>query len=144
MHYSIDARRISHERLGDEIIIVNVTSGAYYAGVGTAADVWTLISQGASSEEAATRLASVYGCDGQIASEQVKACLDLLVERGVLQPDAGHGRVSAALALPDVPRAPWATPLFQEYLDMWDLIQLDPIHDVGDAGWPFAAPPPRT
>jgi|KBSSwiStaDraftv2_1062776.scaffolds.fasta_scaffold1419758_1 hypothetical protein len=143
MRYSIDARRISHERLGDEVIIINVTSGAYYAGSGTAADLWTLITQGASIEEAATLLAAVHGCDRQSALRDVKACLDVLVTRAVLQQDDRSNGREATLALPEIDRGPWVAPFFSEYLDMWDLIQLDPIHDVGDAGWPFAAPTSR-
>jgi len=45
MRYPIDATNISHERLEDEVIIINLARGAYYSGSGPAADVWTLISQ---------------------------------------------------------------------------------------------------
>jgi hypothetical protein len=144
MAYPIDPRRISHERLADEVIIINVTSGAYFAGSGTAADQWTLNSQAASSEESPARLAAVYGADRQTVSDHVNACVAMLLERGVLQPENGRAEPGAALTLPDMQRGPWTAPVFQEHLDMWDLIQLDPIHDVGDAGWPFAAPAPRT
>lgn len=147
MRYRIDARRITHERLGDEVIIIDVSRGAYYAGTGPAADLWTLVSQNASLEQATQELASLYACNPEVALRDIKSALDFLVAREVLQlwsdTQEHEAKAREAAALPDIARAAWAPPRFDEYLDMWDLIQLDPIHDVGDAGWPFVAPAPR-
>jgi Coenzyme PQQ synthesis protein D (PqqD) len=140
MRYSIDASNISHERLQDEVIIINAASGAYYSGSGNAADIWTLIVQGASVEEAANILARAYSCDEQTALGDVKTCVGSLLERAIIQEGPSGSPAMAEFTLPQAVRAGWVTPAFDEYTDMWDLIQLDPIHDVGDAGWPHAAP----
>ena len=42
MQFLIDTQNISHERLNDEVIIINLASAAYYSGSGTASDLWTL------------------------------------------------------------------------------------------------------
>ena len=34
-------------------------------------------------------------------------------------------------------RTAWRAPEFDEYTDMWELIKLDPIHEVEEAGWPI-------
>jgi hypothetical protein len=140
MRYLVDKSRVSHERLQDEVIIINMASGAYYSGSGTAADVWTLITQGASIAEVATTLASNYSCDEKTVLSDVNKCVSVLVERGVVQESEGATRLNGEFALPEVARVKWAAPQFDEYTDMWDLIQLDPIHDVDDAGWPVASP----
>ena len=141
MRYSIDAKNISHERLEDEVIIINLARGAYYSGSGPAADVWTLISQGASVEEATALLSAAYAHDAELVRTDVEHCVATMVAREIIQSDEAPSRPKAELALPEAARNGWTQPNFDECMDMWDLIQLDPIHDVGEAGWPFAPAP---
>jgi Coenzyme PQQ synthesis protein D (PqqD) len=143
MHYVVDTTNISHERLHDEVIIINLASGAYYSGLGTAADLWTLLSRGASLAEAASMLAIKYACDQKTVSLDIERSLSFLVERGILQRGDAVPHQNVELMLPELARGAWSPPKFDEYTDMWDLIRLDPIHDVGDAGWPFATPSAR-
>jgi hypothetical protein len=138
MRYSIDAKNISHERLEDEVIIINLARGAYYSGSGPAADVWTLISQGAFVDETTALLSAAYAHDAELVRTDVEQCVATMVEREIIQGDETAGRPKAELALPEAARTGWTMPNFDECMDMWDLIQLDPIHDVGEAGWPFA------
>jgi hypothetical protein len=140
MRYLIDTSRVAHERLQDEVIIINMASGAYYSGSGTAADLWTLVSRGASAAEAAEILASAYCSDQAEVLKDIDRCITSLVERGIVQACDPASPPNTDMTLPESARARWSAPEFDEYTDMWDLIRLDPIHDVGDAGWPYAAP----
>ena len=140
MRFLIDTQNISHERLNDEVIIINLASAAYYSGSGTASDLWTLICQGASTEEATKLLASVYKCDEGAVSRDVDACVASLVKAGIVLSHDTPSPSETALSLPAVDRGDWTAPHFDEYLDMWDLLRFDPVHDVGEAGWPVAAP----
>ena len=140
MRYVVDPSRVSHDRLQDEVIIINAASGAYYSGSGTAADVWTLISQGTTVSDAARILASVYACEEATLLLDIGKCVRSLVERGLIQESNDDTQPQPTCVLPQAARTVWAAPEFDEYTDMWDLIQLDPIHEVGDAGWPFADP----
>jgi Coenzyme PQQ synthesis protein D (PqqD) len=141
MRFLVDNHNISHERLNDEVIIINLTSAAYYSGVGTASDLWALICQGASTEEAAKLLASTYKCDKETVSRDVSACLASLVKVGIVMAHDTTSASVAKLSLPAADRSEWIAPHFDEYLDMWDLLQFDPVHDVGEAGWPVATSP---
>ena len=143
MRYAIDTANVSHERLHDEVIIINLKTGAYYSGSGPAADLWDLLCQGAIISQLASVLASEYSCDEALVLQDINGCLDFLVECAIIQVDGEIGASASELVLPKIQRAGWIPPKFEEYTDMWDLIQLDPIHDVGEAGWPFAAPPSR-
>lgn len=139
MGYSVDPNRVSHERLQDEVIIINMVSGAYYSGSGSAADVWTLISSGASIENAAAVLAAAYSSDEALVLKDVQACVSFLLDRKIIDetPESDNG----VSHLVEAATVPWTAPVFDEYTDMWDLILLDPIHDVGEAGWPYVQPP---
>jgi hypothetical protein len=140
MSYAIHARRISHERLGDEVIIINLVTGAYYAGSGTAADVWTLLVQGASIDQAAEKLALEYSGNFPTIRDDVEVCVTALLKAGILDQADAAAAPPSALELPIIASREWKPPAFDEYTDMWDLIQLDPIHDVDDTGWPHALP----
>ena len=143
MRYAIDTANVSHERLHDEVIIINLKTGAYYSGSGPSADLWDLLCQGATIAQMASMLASEYSCDEALVLQDIDNCLGFLVECAIIQVDHEACASTSELVLPEIERAGWIAPKFEEYTDMWDLIQLDPVHDVGDAGWPFAAPPSR-
>lgn len=141
MRYHIDSNRVSHERLQDEVIIINVATGSYFSGSGTAADVWTLIAAGASFDEMLSILAAAYDADADAIKSDVETCIANLIEGTVISladtaPAADVGK------LPDMQRSSWSPPVFDEYSDMWDLLQADPIHDVGETGWPYVLPRP--
>jgi hypothetical protein len=136
MQFNIDPISVSHERMQDEVIVINLASGAYYSGSGTAADLWTLLAAGVTADGISATLAPLYAADLSQVSREVNDCLKLLVDRQVITP--GAGKTEPATELPPMQRGAWAPPVFDEYTDMWDLLQADPIHDVGEAGWPYA------
>jgi hypothetical protein len=135
MRYFADVKQVSHDRLQDEVIIVNVANGAYYSGSGPAADVWTLLTQGASLDEAARHLAAVYDGSEETIRRDVEACAVFLMERGLLQTTDAPAPENEP-TLTKSARSAWLAPEFDEYTDMWELIKLDPIHEVEEAGWP--------
>lgn len=143
MHHVIDPTRVSHERLQDEVIIINLASGSYFSGSGTAADLWTLISAGTTIDEAVGVLTAAYGADIALVRREVEACVQMLLDRDVIAQDPSAAHPCALPTLPEISRNGWTAPTFDEYTDMWDLLQADPIHDVGDAGWPFTQPQPK-
>src|SRR5215472_5916526 len=124
MRYLVDATNISHERLQDEVIIINLASGAYYSGLGTAADLWTLLSCGASVAEATSMLATEYASDQRTVSLDIERCVSFFAERGIIQPDDAVSERKLELVLPKLDRGRWIPPKFDEYTDMWDLIRL--------------------
>jgi hypothetical protein len=140
MRYSVDKSCVTHDRLGDEVIIINVGTGSYYSGSGPAADIWSLFVQGTSLAEATSKLASEYSCDEHDILRDVDRCVGYLLDRGLLRQSDHTAPAQADLALPQSVRTGWNVPDFDEYTDMWDLIKLDPIHEADDVGWPIAKP----
>ena len=143
MRYAIDASRVSHERLQDEVIIINVATGSYFSGSGTAADLWTLIAAGMNFDDIVSTLATAYGIDAPSIRGDLAACIAKLTEGAVISV-VGRAAAEVTTVLPDMPRAAWSPPVFDEYTDMWDLLQADPIHDVSETGWPYVSPRPAS
>jgi hypothetical protein len=139
--FTIDESRIVHEALEDEVVIVNLDSGHYYMLEGSAPAIWALLAGGASVGEAVRALAA----SGDEASvlEAVSAFADDLVREGLLtaaeadDPPAAPARDPVAS-----PTAAFTPPIMYRYTDMATLIQMDPIRDFDETGWPRRRTPP--
>lgn len=139
MSFRIHPSRVSHERLGDEVIIINLERGAYYSGSGSAADLWTLLAAGASLEQAVDVLSRAYEVTASVVRQDVERSVAALLAAEIIEADSG-GSTASSIELPAAAERTWSAPGFDEYTDMWDLIKLDPIHDVDETGWPHALP----
>jgi hypothetical protein len=139
--FAIRVPAITHERLDDEVIAINLETGIYYALVGPAADVWSCFDPAGSAAAASTALAARYGVSADEIRPEVDAFTRRLEAAGLLAdveaPDSSSG------ALPSTPpETAWAAHELEEYRDMADLVLLDPIHQVDEAGWPHLPEPP--
>jgi hypothetical protein len=150
---------MTHERLDDEVIAINLETGAYYALDGAAADAWTLVAAGASTDEIVAILDGRYDTSADTLRADVVAFLAELTEQGIAT-DSTEPAESAEPALPaesaesaesaaptpgdavalvaDGGTRRYTPPSLNRYDDLADLLLLDPIHEVDDAGWPIA------
>jgi hypothetical protein len=131
---------VTHERLDDEVIAINLETGAYYALDGPSADCWTLVAAGAAPDEMVALLDARYDVSPEVVRADVAAFLAQLVEQGLAaETDAPVAAEGDPPALPTGAAAvPYAAPSLTRYDDLDDLLLLDPIHEVDDAGWPIA------
>lgn len=132
---------ISHERLEDEVIAINLENGAYFAFDGAAADCWTIAAAGGTVDEIVPVLTARFDVTADVAATDATAFLAALVEHGLAIRDVAD---STAEALP-VLESPavlgrYETPIVETYDDLETLLLIDPIHEVDDAGWPLPAP----
>jgi hypothetical protein len=126
---------VLHETLDNEAIVVNLDIGTYYSlnAVGTA--IWGAIDRGASVEEMVESIASQSGAEAQEVADAVRAFVhELLDERLVIAHDDGRPADPVRAEWPEGLR--FEAPTLSRYTDMQELLLLDPVHDVGVAGWP--------
>jgi hypothetical protein len=137
--YRIRPTGITHERIDGEVIAVNLLSGCYFSLVGVAAEVWGRLARASTGEEIARGVALRYGIDAERASGDVARFLAELEANGLVATASDDGPAAAA---PDAaaapPASPYEAPKLQAYSDLKDLLELDPIHEVGEDGWPGA------
>jgi len=134
-HLAIQVPVVTHERLDDEVIAINLETGVYYALVGTAADVWSAFDPAGTVTDVATLLAGRYGAGLEVVQADVDAFARRLEAAGLLGEQ--ETAVEPARPLPSLaPGSAWASPQLEEYRDMADLVLIDPIHQVDETGWP--------
>jgi hypothetical protein len=138
--YRLNAPRCAEETIEGEALIIDMVSGSYYSCIGTAAVVWNELRLGASSDEVASVLLEAYGSDEDEVRGEVDAFVAALVAALLVTEDpdatAHDGRRSDVVDLGDRTEL-----LLEEYSDLADLLLLDPVHDVSEAGWPHVGEP---
>jgi hypothetical protein len=143
--FTIDPTRIVHEALEDEVVVVNLDSGSYYMLEGTAPAIWGLLAGGASVDETIRALARHHPADTEAIASAVREFVDQLTEEGLLtieEPGAGAARLAGGEPPSlDAPSA-FVPPVMYRYTDMATLIQMDPIRDFDETGWPRRRTPP--
>lgn len=131
-------QQVMHETVGGETMIVRLDSGNYYSLNSTGGLIWTFIEQGASRSQIITEYAELYSLDKKIAEEQIELFLKDIIKEGLIlptdiSPDAcSKHKFNSISCCTDS----FEPPLLSKYSDMQELLILDPIHDVSEAGWP--------
>lgn len=131
--YKIDSSRIVSEVIDGEAIIMDLESGSYYSADGAGAEIWNHIAAGASLTQITDWAARSF--PGSAAEQEVGPFIDSLVGNSLLERDVADNGGDVSLVTSTL--SEWVTPQLQVHKDMQDLIMLDPIHDVGEAGWPM-------
>ena len=139
-HFRVNSPKVTHETLDGEVVIINLDTGIYYSTNGTGAAIWHLLDTGMSIEQIVTSMTNSYAGDPQEIETEVKTLVDkfqqesLVIAAEGLRPAASHEAVAALKEAGELPQ--FTSPILQRYSDMEDLLLLDPIHDVDEAGWP--------
>lgn len=129
--YRPNVPHVIAEVLEGELIILNFETGTYYNVGGSGADVWAMIEAGRSCAEIARGLAAVDAAG--TADRIIVDFVSELVAEGLIVAADGPARTDDGAARPG---APFTAPSLHKHTDLQELLLLDPIHDVDEAGWP--------
>lgn len=137
-HLRINTPGVVHETVDGEVVIVNLDNGLYFSTDRVGTSVWNLLARAEPVESIIDWARTTYnGAAPDIASD-VQTFLGQLEQNKLVVPvDAAPEPESNDGAVPTP--ASYAPPELQVYSDMEELLLLDPVHDVGDAGWPNKA-----
>jgi Coenzyme PQQ synthesis protein D (PqqD) len=132
--------RIVHDVFDGEVMAVRNDTGAYYSLRGVAADLWNGIAAGLDDAGLAAMLCRRYDTESAAAIDVVHRFLGHLSTEGLVDNEHAVDDATAVTLLPALdPRLPLEDPVVETYTDMQDLLQFDPIHEVGPEGWPQRA-----
>lgn len=129
------AANVIHEVLDGEVIIANLEGGMYYSLGGVGVDVWGGLVGGAPVDRIVSELATACAADESLVAAEVRRLVDELRAEELITPRGGADESAPAISITTMA---FETPVLEKYADMQQLLLLDPIHDVGDSGWPAA------
>jgi hypothetical protein len=135
------ALNIAHEIFEGELVVVNLETGRYYAMKGESSDIFKLCLQEACTAEIIAALSSNYTSESPDAiGNSVQDYLENLKVEGIISETVSRPDSAPSPVLEAAEKRPFSTPAFEVHNDMQDLLMLDPIHEVDDAGWPSLKP----
>jgi hypothetical protein len=135
--YTFNEEQIVHEILDGEVVLVNLDNGYYYILQGTGSEIWQHLTSGAPADETVAALLRQYTGEPEAVAQAVRDFVSSLVAEALLQPVEAEP-ASAPVALPETadPAGPFTLPVMFKYTDMANLIQMDPIREYDETGWP--------
>jgi len=129
------------ENFGDEVILLNLQSGRYYSLDPVGMYFWELLTQGVTPSAIGEKIAGTYAADTGAIGSDLDALLAEFQAESLIRPAEATVQLSAATEPNAKLPAQYARPALSKFDDVAEMLLLDPVHDVGDAGWPQPAPP---
>jgi hypothetical protein len=133
--YELNAPSVIGETVDGEVMVMNLRDGIYYSVAGAAAVIWPALTAGADLDAIAAAAESAT----RVPRDRISADLDAFVARlcgeGVLRPAASDAP-AAAEALRFAGIGDYQGFAFERFDDMRAMLILDPVHEVGEFGWP--------
>lgn len=123
------------EEMDGELLAIDDLTGTYVSVSGSGTWLWAMLAQGADAASLKQALPPAVHADvDQFIAAVEEAGLMVDADTAAApEPDTAEPDTAA----PD----PWVAPGFERFDDLQDLLLLDPIHEVADAGWPRAGDP---
>jgi Coenzyme PQQ synthesis protein D (PqqD) len=134
--FRINTPHVVAETLDGEATIVDLDNGIYYALNESGSFIWDELVRGAELDAVADALAQTYDLNGEDPGWVVGELVDQLTAQRLIVPAEGPPPDGAGSPSGNGSRREYAKPTLSTYTDMQELLLLDPIHEVDDAGWP--------
>jgi Coenzyme PQQ synthesis protein D (PqqD) len=137
--YRVDPRKVAHETIDGEVIMIHLLIGTYYSLGGAGADIWASLASGRGRAETLALLERRYDADPVLLTETVDDFVKRLAEEDLLEPTV-DGAPAPPATEPAGERLPFKGPELEKYTDMQDFLLVDPIHETDATGWPNPHP----
>ena len=142
MRFRISGPQVVHETIDGEVIIINLDSGNYYSLDKVGAYIWSCVESGATVSETVEAIAHRYDGTCVDTESAVSQLMAELQQENLIVPDEAKEpeRIKGLEVRSGTERPVFEAPILHKYTDMQDLLLLDPIHEVDEAGWPSVKP----
>lgn len=135
--FAINYPNVVAEVFEGEVVVVDLESGQYFSLAGTGAAIWAEVIEGRTIDQVAQVLTDTHDTDGvDVVAETTRFVSQLLDQNLVIPGPATTGDLERTVVLDA--RPPFVAPALEVYNDLQDILLLDPIHEVDQAGWPVA------
>jgi hypothetical protein len=140
--FRINEPNVIYQTFDQEVVAVQLNTGSYHTLPGIAGEAFLLLgATGSSSQVVAAKLAARYDAPVATIEQDLQIFIRQLIDQLMVVAIDGPGVPSSAEPVqPESQRAPYTAPRLESFSDLEGLVLIDPVHDVGVAGWPNVAP----
>jgi len=121
------------ETIDGEVVLIHFDTGNYYLIGGSGADVWSLVERGATKDQIVSAVAARYAAQPNEVESAITGFIGELIDEGLAIPAENPDPITLDAAPAG---ALFEAPAVSRFEDMSEMLLLDPIHDVGETGWP--------
>lgn len=133
--FELNAPSVIGEAVDGEIMVMNLRDGIYYSVAGAAATVWPALVGGVPVDAIATAAESATRQPRERIGADLDAFVARLCDEGILRPATSDAPAPAdAVSFADI--GDYQGFGFERFDDMRAMLILDPVHEVGEFGWP--------
>lgn len=132
--FRVDPRRVVHETIDGETILIHLKTGSYFSMGGCGPEIWSLLVSGWSDAAAAEEIARRHPESAEAIETTLSFVRELVREELLEETTDGAGQEPQYADSPDGHAL--EAPVLNKYSDLQYFLLLDPIHEVEDAGWP--------
>jgi len=141
--FECNAPDVVFENFGDEVVLLNLQSGRYYSLDPLGMLYWESLSRGVPPREIAAHIVRSYtgSADGSVIAKDLDDLFLELRSEQLIRRSSNPPR-----PISDVPEvgtklpAEYARPVLSIFDDVAEMLMLDPVHEVGEVGWPQPVP----
>lgn len=133
-YYEINAPAVISEPMEDEVVVINLDNGCYYNLNMTAAQVWNYLDQGYSLNSIASYAEKIYPGETANIRSDLKLFIKRLIDEQLVR--EAESRNVGEIHADGFDGQAYEKPDFEKFSDMQEMLLLDPIHEVSEAGWP--------
>lgn len=135
--FKINAPHIIHEIFSDdEAAIINLKTGNYYSLNPTGAEIWALIERNLTDEQIIEILKDRYETDSIDVKKEIKGFFNELKVEDLIIENNEVMLVETVNTNNNGKKHKFVKPMLERFADLQELLLLDPIHDVDEAGFP--------
>lgn len=131
---------VSAESFDDEVIIIHFKNGNYYSLDAFGARAWEALEHGSDREQIIRHISARFQAEREKLARRLDTMLaELLAEDLIQETNGVPEEMPSSEALDTLVDLPEDAGKLLKFDDMQELLLLDPIHDVDDAGWPHSS-----
>ena len=137
--YRICSPDVVHETIDGEVVVVHLKTGTYYSTAMSGTDIWNGIEQGLSLQDLVAAIKTRYAGTTEEIQDGIELMLQLLLQEQLIEAREAPPSQTGSDWMAAEQGTPFKAPVIQKFADMEELLVLDPIHEVGEDGWPHPA-----
>ncbi len=133
--YHVNTSKTVNETLEGETIIINLETGNYYSMNKTGSILWNKIEANYSLSQILAFFEEQYSASSETIKKSILDLISFLKADDLILETKGKAK-PVSLEKANGKKEAFVAPVIELYEDMKEMLLADPIHDVGEVGWP--------
>ena len=143
MQYRLNKPGVLQESFEGEDVIINLDTGIYFLLNPLGSVIFELLEKGTTNADILTCCSNYYGSMGEDQILEIDNLIQEIISEGIVVRREKDDEIDfTSLDTESIfagRERTYQSPVLHKFTDMQELLLLDPVHEVDERGWPYAA-----